>query len=92
MTTTTGDLRSLLDPETFSSIPSNTAAVLQQAWSSHTDTLRSNLEKVRIDAEQRLKELTTINDLLNMKLAVYSRETEKEQITEQPYIKEVRLG
>ena len=92
MTATTGDLRSLLDLETFSSIPSNTAAVLQQAWSSHTDTLRSNLEKVRKDGEQRLKELSTINAKLKMKLTLYSQETEKEQITEQPYIKEVRLG
>ena len=47
----TGDLRSLLGTATFSSIPNNTAVVLQQAWSSHTDTLKAQLEKVKVDGE-----------------------------------------
>ena len=44
-----GDLRFLLGPATFSQIPSNVQEVLQQAWTSHTDTLKTNLEKVKVD-------------------------------------------
>ena len=43
------DLRSLLGPAIFSQIPNNVQVVLQQAWTSHTDTLKTNLEKVKVD-------------------------------------------
>ena len=43
-----GELRSLVGPETFSSIPSNIAVVLQQAWGS----LRAQLEKVTLELSQ----------------------------------------
>jgi len=81
----TGDLRSLLGPANFSTIPSNTAVVLQQAWSSHTDTLRSQLEKVKVDAEQKVAELSAANSDLSSKLAVYSQETERGQSALQQY-------
>ena len=42
-----GDLRSLLGPATFSQIPSNAQVVLQQAWVTHTNTLKTQLEKVK---------------------------------------------
>eukprot|EP00092_Neocalanus_flemingeri_P000848 GFUD01000905.1.p1 GENE.GFUD01000905.1~~GFUD01000905.1.p1 ORF type:complete len:1977 (-),score=934.20 GFUD01000905.1:29-5959(-) len=81
----TGDLRSLLGPANFSTIPSNTAVVLQQAWSSHTDTLRAQLEKVRVDAEQKVAELSAANSELTSKLSVYSQETERGQSALQQY-------
>ena len=56
-----GDLRSLLGPATFSQIPTNAQVVLQQAWTSHTDTLKTNLEKVKVDAEQKIAELSSSN-------------------------------
>ena len=42
------DLACLLGPDTFSQIPTNAQGVLQQAWTSHTDTLKTNLEKVKV--------------------------------------------
>ena len=42
------DLAYLLGPDTFSQIPTNAQGVLQQAWTSHTDTLKTNLEKVKV--------------------------------------------
>lgn len=81
----TGDLRSLLGPATFSSIPNNTAVVLQQAWSSHTDTLKAQLEKVKVDSEQKVAELSAANSELTSKLSVYGQETERGQSTLQQY-------
>ena len=43
------DLRSLLGPATFSQIPNTVQVVLQEAWTSHTDTLKTNLEKVKVE-------------------------------------------
>ena len=43
------DLAYLLGPAIFSQIPNNVQVVLQQAWTSHTDTLKTNLEKVKVD-------------------------------------------
>ena len=80
-----GDLRSLLGPATFSQIPTNAQVVLQQAWTSHTDTLKTNLEKVKVDAEQKIAELTSNNNELSSKLAVYTEETEKGQTALQMY-------
>ena len=74
-----GDLRSLLGPAIFSAIPQNAQVVLQQAWSSHMDTLKSQLEKVRVDAEQKITELTSSNNELTSKLSVYTEETERGQ-------------
>ena len=85
----TGDLRSLLGPATFSSIPNNTMVVLQQAWTSHTDTLKAQLEKVKVDAEQKMADLTSANAELTSKLAVYSEETEKGQTALQQYREQV---
>jgi len=81
----TGDLRSLLGTATFSSIPNNTAVVLQQAWSSHTDTLKAQLEKVKVDAEQKVAELSAANSELTSKLSVYSQETDRGQTALQQY-------
>jgi len=81
----TGDLRALLGPATYSSIPNNTAVVLQQAWTSHTDTLKAQLEKVKVDSEQKVAELTAVNTELTNKLSVYSQETEKGQSALQQY-------
>ena len=86
----TGDLRSLLGPATFSSIPSNTAVVLQQAWSSHTDTLKAQLEKVRVDAEQKVSELSAANSDLSGKLSAYSQETERGKSALEQYREQVR--
>ena len=85
----TGDLRSLLGPATFSSIPNNTAVVLQQAWSSHTDTLKAQLEKVKVDSEQKVAELSAANSELTSKLSVYGQETERGQSTLQQYREQV---
>ena len=87
----TGDLRALLGPATFSSIPNNTAVVLQQAWTSHTDTLKAQLEKVKVDSEQKVAELTAANTDLTNKLSVYSQETEKGQTALQQYREQVRI-
>ena len=85
----TGDLRALLSPATYSSIPNNTAVVLQQAWTSHTDTLKAQLEKVKVDSEQKVAELTAVNTELTNKLSVYSQETEKGQSALQQYREQV---
>ena len=84
-----GDLRSLLGPAIFSQIPSNAAVVLQQAWTSHTDTLKANLEKVKVDAEQKIAELSSNNNELSSKLAVYTEETERGQTALQMYREQV---
>ena len=41
------------------------------------DTLKSQLEKVKVDAEQRVAELTSNNSDLTSKLAVYTEESER---------------
>ena len=84
-----GDLRSLLGPATFSQIPTNAQVVLQQAWTSHTDTLKTNLEKVKVDAEQKIAELSSSNNDLSSKLAVYTEETERGQTALQMYREQV---
>ena len=43
------DLAYLLGPANFSQIPSSVQVALQAAWTSHTDTLKNNLEKVKLD-------------------------------------------
>ena len=70
-----GDLRSLLGPATFSQIPTNAQVVLQQAWTSHTDTLKTNLEKVKVEAEQKIAELSSSNRNLTEELT--KSQTEK---------------
>ena len=80
-----GELRSMLGPAIFNSIPSNAQVVLEQAWTSQTDTLRTQLEKVRVDSEQKVAELTAANTELTSKLAVYSEETERGQNSLQTY-------
>ena len=84
-----GDLRSLLGPAIFSSIPGNAQVVLQQAWASHMDTLKGQLEKVKVDAEQRIAELSSSNTELTSKLAVYTEETERGQSALQMYREQV---
>ena len=84
-----GDLRSLLGPAIFSQIPNNAQVVLQQAWTSHTDTLKTNLEKVKVDAEQKIAELSSNNNELSSKLAVYTEETERGQTALQMYREQV---
>ena len=84
-----GDLRSLLGPATFSQIPNNAQVVLQQAWTTHTDTLKTNLEKVKVDAEQKIAELSSSNNELSSKLAVYTEETERGQTALQMYREQV---
>ena len=86
-----GDLRSLLGPAIFSQIPNNAQVVLQQAWSSHTDTLKSQLEKVKVDAEQKIAGLTSTNNDISSKLAVYTEETERGQSALQMYREQVDL-
>ena len=86
-----GDLRSLLGPAIFSQIPNNAQVVLQQAWSSHTDTLKSQLEKVKVDAEQKIAELTSTNNDISSKLAVYTEETERGQSALEMYREQVDL-
>ena len=75
----------MLGPAIFNSIPSNAQVVLDQAWTSQTDTLRTQLEKVRVDSEQKVAELTAANTELTSKLAVYSEETERGQNSLQTY-------
>ena len=86
-----GDLRSLLGPATFSQIPNNAQVVLQQAWTTHTDTLKTNLEKVKVDAEQKIAELSSSNNELSSKLAVYTEETERGQTALQMYREQVSV-
>ena len=85
-----GDLRSLLGPAIFSAIPNNAQVVLQQAWTSHMDTLKGQLEKVKVDAEQKIAELTSTNNELGSKLAVYTEETERGQSALQIYREQVK--
>ena len=87
-----GDLRSLLGPATFSQIPNNAQVVLQQAWTTHTDTLKTQLEKVKVDAEQKIAELSSSNNDLSSKLALHSEESERGQSTLQMYREQVRDG
>ena len=83
------DLACLLGPATFSQIPNDVQEVLQQAWISHTDTLKTNLEKVKVDAEQKIAELSSSNNDLSSKLAVYTEETERGQTALQMYREQV---
>ena len=83
------DLAYLLGPDIFSQIPDNVQEVLQQAWTSHTDTLKTNLEKVKVDAEQKIAELSSSNNDLSSKLAVYTEETERGQTALQMYREQV---
>ena len=79
----------MLGPAIFSQIPNNVQVVLQQAWTSHTDTLKANLEKVKVDAEQKIAELSSNNNELSSKLAVYTEETERGQTALQMYREQV---
>ena len=86
---TTGDLMSLLGPANFSTIPSNIVKVLQQARISHTDTLSSQLEKVKVDAEQKEANLSAAYSDLSIKLAKYTQESERGQNSIQQYREQV---
>ena len=88
----TGDIRSLLGPANYSTIPSNTAVVLEQAWTSHTDILRFQLEKVNEDAMQKVEVLSTINSNLTSKLDMYHEEKERMQIAFQQSKEKVRAN
>ena len=63
--------------------------VLQQAWTSHMDTLKGALEKQKVDAEQKIAELSSSNSELSSKLAVYTEETERGQTALQMYREQV---
>ena len=63
---------------------------MQQAWSSHTDTLKAQLEKVRVDAEQKVSELSAANSDLSGKLSAYSQETERGKSALEQYREQVR--
>ena len=88
----TSDIRSLLGPVNYSTIPSNTAVVLEQAWTSHTDILRFQLEKVNEDAMQKVEVLSTINSDLTSKLDMYYEEKERMQIAFQQSKEKVRAN
>ena len=55
------------------------------------DTLKSQLEKVKVDAEQKVAELTAANSELSSKLSVYTEETERGQTALQMYREQVCL-
>ena len=56
-----GDLAYLLGPANFSELAENAQVALQEAWTSHTDTLKTDLEKVKVEAEQKIAELSSSN-------------------------------
>lgn len=56
------------------------------------DTLKSQLEKVKVDAEQKVAELTATNNELSSKLSVYTEETERGQTALQMYREQVGYG
>ena len=66
--------------------------VLQQAWASHMDTLKGALEKTKVDAEQKIAELSSSNTELCSKLAVYTEETERGQSALQMYREQVSIN
>jgi len=84
------DLHNLLGPALFSSIPTNTQVVLQQAWTAHTADLRTQLEKLqdeleklKVGNEQMMFQFEK-NENLNKKVA--SEEIkEKEKLTEEVF-------
>jgi len=76
---TSRDINTLLGPALFSSIPTNTQVVLQQAWTAHTADLRTQLEKLRVDSEQKVFELERKNEDLNKKNASFNEEAERGQ-------------
>ena len=53
------------------------------------DTLRGALEKQKVDAEQKIAELSSSNTELSSKLAVYTEETERGQSALQMYREQV---
>ena len=52
MSSSSVDLRSLLGPAIFSQIPNNVQVVLQEAFTSHTDTLQTNLEDIKVELDR----------------------------------------
>ena len=73
----------------FSQLAENAQVALQAAWTSHTETLQSDLEKVKVEAEQKIAELSSSNNDLSSKLAVYTEETERGQTALQMYREQV---
>ena len=55
------DVAAILSPDTFGQMTENAQMALQGAWISHTDTLKTNLEKVKVEAEQKIAELSSRN-------------------------------
>ena len=55
------------------------------------DTLKGALEKQKVDAEQKIAELSSSNSELSSKLAVYTEETERGQSALQLYREQVTL-
>ena len=53
------------------------------------DTLKGALEKQKVDAEQKIAELSSSNTELSSKLAVYTEETERGQSALQMYREQV---
>ena len=84
------DVAAILSPDTFGQMAENAQVALQVSWTSH-DTLKTNLEKVKVDAEQKIAELSSNNNELSSKLAVYTEETERGQTALQMYREQVSV-
>ena len=56
------------------------------------DTLKGALEKQKVDAEQKIAELSSSNTELCSKLAVYTEETERGQSALQMYREQVSIN
>ena len=54
------DVAAILSPDTFGQMAENAQVALQVSWTSH-DTLKTNLEKVKVEAEQKIAELSSRN-------------------------------
>ena len=48
----------LLGPGFCNQLNDNAQEVLQQAQTSHSDTLKTNLEKAKVESEQKIAEIT----------------------------------
>jgi len=72
-----GDLRQILSPARFNTLPSDMQSILLHVWNTQTGQLKSELEKTKVDAEQKLSVLQKKNQGLEEKLAVFVEENEK---------------
>jgi len=74
-----GDIRQILSPARFNMLDSDTQAVIVQAWNTHTGSLKAELEKTRVDSEQKSIVLQKKVQDLESKLSVFAEESEKGQ-------------